>query len=331
MTILTLMPMKRAFYSLAALASLTCVIPDAKADGDWNVAKAEMPKLAVFAEDVTVDGERRPDLGRALADSLSTALLKRGQVRVFNLMTEETATGTQMLISPKQAGVNRSHATALDKDIDYLLSFNLFSNGPEHRMTLKKTRVATSELIDSWQFNHFGNASQLFTLVPKIVDRVDPKPTAPVFPISQSPSELRPWVQPQNHPFFNGDYANPSSAAYDPWRVNNDASTAYGDLKNVPKALVYRELGAIAHINDYWKFAIVRPNKGVKLRENDPLHVLYDEGDVYANLRVGTVERSGVVADYGGLTPSYKPLFNGDKVFGWAPPMALPNQDDFEK
>ena len=321
-----------AFFALVVLASLSCALPRLQADGDWSIAKAEMPKLAVFAEDVTVDGERRPDLGRALADSLSTALLKRGQVRVFNLMTEETATGTQMLISPKQAGVNPSHTTALDKDIDYLLSFNLFSNGPEHRMTLKKTRVATSELVDSWQFNHVGNASELFGLVPKIVDRVDPKPVVPVFPISQSPSELRPRVQPQNHPFFNGDYANPASSAYDPWRVNNESHlAAYGDLTNVPKALVYRELGAIAQINDFWKFAIVRPNRGVTLRENDPLHVLYDEGDVYANLRVGTVERAGAVADYGGLTPSYKPLYRGDKVFGWAPPMALPNQGDFEK
>ncbi|MBL9131592.1 MAG: hypothetical protein JNG86_10360 [Verrucomicrobiaceae bacterium] len=318
------MHFKPALFTLAALASLMTASP-LRADGDWSVAKAEMPKMAVFAEDVTVDGERRPDLGRALADSISTALLRRGQVRVFNLMTEETATGTQMLVSPRQSGVNRSHATALDKDIDYLLSFNLFSNGPEHRMTVKKTRVASSELIDSWQFNHFGRASELFGIVPKIVDRVDPKPQAPVFPISQSPAELRPWVRQENHPFFNGDYANPASPTYDPWRVNNEGlPVAQLNLKDVPKALVYRELGSIQHINDYWKFAIVRPNKGVKLREHDPLHVLYDEGDVYANLRVGTVESAGAVADYGGLTPDYKPLFKGDKVFGWAPPMALP-------
>ena len=80
----------------------------------------------------------------------------------------------------------------------------------------------------------------------------------------------------------------------------------------------------IAHINDHWKFAIVKPNKGVQLKESDPLHVLYEEGDVYANLRVGTVEKAGVVADYGGLTPSYKPLYNGDKVYGWATPRDLP-------
>lgn len=318
------MHLKPAILTLAALASLNSVSVVRADDGDVSVAKAVRPKMAVFAEDVTVDGARRPDLGRALADSLSTALLRRGQVRVFTLMTEETASGTQMLVSPRDAGVNRSHATALDKDIDYLLSFNLFSNGPEHRMTVKKTRVATSEMVDSWQFNHFGRASDLFAMVPKIVERVDPKPQPQVFPSSQSPAELRPWVQPQNHPFFNGDYANPSSPAYDPWRVSTEGAPGYTDLRNVPKALVYRELGSIQLINDFWKFAIVRPNRGVTLRENDPLHVLYDEGDVYANLRVGTVEKSGAVADYGGLTPAYKPLYKGDKVFGWAPPMALP-------
>lgn len=317
------MHLKSAALTLAALTSLNCTSA-LRADGDWSVAKAEKPKMAVFAEDVTVDGERRPDFGRALADSISTALIRRGQVRVFNLMTEETPTGTQLPLSPKKAGVNPGQGTALDKGIDYLLSFNLFSNGPEHRMTVKKTRVATSELVDSWQFNHAGRASDLFGIVPKIVDRVDPKPVVPVFPSSQAPSELRPWVQQQNHPFFNGDYANPASPSYDPWRVNNEGLPVYADLKNVPKALVYRELGSIAHINDFWKFAIVRPNKGVVLRENDPLHVLYDEGDVYANLRVGNVEKSGAVADYGGLTPTYKPLYKGDKVFGWAPPAALP-------
>jgi hypothetical protein len=30
------------------------------------------------------------------------------------------------------------------------------------------------------------------------------------------------------------------------------------------------------------------------------------------------------VADYGGLTPSYKPLYRGDKVYGWATPQDPP-------
>lgn len=305
---------------LASTASFHSVLADEGA----SVAKAEKPKLAIFAEDVTVDGVRRPELGRALADSLSTALLRRGQVRVFNLMTEETESGTQVLRSPRDAGVNRSHATALDKGIDYLLSFNLLSTGPEHRMTVKKTRVPNSELLDSWQFFHYGRASDVFGLVSKIVERVDPKPVIRGFPVMQSPSELRPEVRPENNPYFAGDYANPASPSYDPFRVNFEGQHGRVDLSKVPKALVYQELGSIAHINDHWKFAIVKPNKGVQLKESDPLHVLYEEGDVYANLRVGTVEKAGVVADYGGLVPSYKPLYNGDKVYGWATPRDLP-------
>ncbi|MFN7561550.1 MAG: hypothetical protein ACK5TH_07205, partial [Prosthecobacter sp.] len=89
----------RAAVLLALAASLASYSNGRADDADVSVAKAEKPKMAIFAEDVTVDGTRRPELGRALADSLSTALLRRGQVRVFNLMTEETESGTQVLRS----------------------------------------------------------------------------------------------------------------------------------------------------------------------------------------------------------------------------------------
>ncbi|MDB6003735.1 MAG: hypothetical protein JWR15_722 [Prosthecobacter sp.] len=291
------------------------------AEGDWKVKSAERPKVAIYAEDVTVDGTRRPDLGRALADSLSTNLLRRGQMRVFNLTTEETKTGRQTLAALKDAPVT---APALDKDVDYLLSFNLFSNANEHRLTIKKTRVATSELIDSHQFFTYGRVSDVFSLVNKIVERVDPLPVYHNFPATQSPAAIR-AAQPDPTPYqawWTGDYANPGSPAYDPWRANMISEY---DLNNVPKALIYRELGSIQHIDTTWRFTVVKPVKGVQLSPRDPLHVLYDEGDVYANLRVGTVEQAGVIADYGGTTPEHHKLFNGDKVFGWhTPPQEMP-------
>ncbi|MEZ5388066.1 MAG: hypothetical protein R3F13_21375 [Prosthecobacter sp.] len=304
------------------LLALSCAfwVGKTRAEGDWSVKSAQKPKVAIYAEDVTVDGERRPDLGRALADSLSTNLLRRGQMRVFNLTTEETATGTQTLRAPADAGVNHRDATALDKDVDYLLTFNLFSNANEHRLTVKKTRVETSELVDSHQFFAHGRMSDVFSLVNKVADRVDPLPVRHAFPRTQSPAAIRaarPDPLPQQRSFWAGDYANPASPAYDPWKAN--LAIEY-DLEKVPKALVYRELGSIEHIDNTWKFTIVSPVKGVELRANDPLHVLYDEGDVYANLRVGTVEREGAVADFGGRTPEHHPLFKGDKVFGWHTP-----------
>ena len=277
---------------------------------------AERPKVAIYAEDVTVDGTRRPDLGRALSDSLSTHLLRRGQMRVFNLSTEETKSGTQTLALPKDT---ERKEPALDKDVDYLLSFNLFSNASEHRLTVKKTRVSTSELIDSHQFFTYGRVSDVFSLMGKIVERVDPLPVRRNFPITQSPAAVR-AAQPDPTPYqatWSGDYSNPGSPAYDPWRTHN---VAQYDLRSVPKALIYRELGSIQHIDTTWRFTVVKPVKGVQLSPRDPLHVLYDEGDVYANLRVGTVEQAGVIADYGGITPEHHKLFNGDKVFGWYTP-----------
>lgn len=308
----------RITFALAALLTLVSGISSKiRAEGDWSVKSAERPKVAIYAEDVTVDGTRRPDLGRALADSLSTHLLRRGQMRVFNLTTQETTTGTQTLALPKAAP---DKGPALGKDIDYLLSFNLFSNASEHRLTVKKTRVSDSELIDSYQFFKYGRVSDVFALVGKIVERVDPLPVRHSFPVTQSPAAIR-AAQPDPTPYqrlWTGDYANPASLAYDPWRAHN---VAQYDLKNVPKALTYQELGSIQHIDTTWRFTVVKPVQGVQLRSRDPLHVLYDEGDVYANLRVGTVEREGVIADYGGMTPEHHKLFNGDKVFGWyAPP-----------
>ncbi len=302
-------------FALIALLS-TVIASRLYAEGDWSVKSAERPKVAIYAEDVTVDGTRRPDLGRALADSLSTNLLRRGQMRVFNLTTEETKNGTQTLVLPKDA--QRKEPT-VDKDVDYLLSFNLFSNANEHRLTVKKTRVSTSELIDSHQFFTYGRISDVFSLVGKVADRVDPLPVRHAFPATQSPAEIR-ATRPDPTPyqmFWAGDYTNPGSPAYDPWRANQ---VAQYDLKSVPKALIYRELGSIQHIDSTWKFTVVRPVKGVQLSTNDPLHVLYDEGDVYANLRVGTVEKAGAIADYGGMTPEHHKLFNGDKVFGWHTP-----------
>lgn len=311
--------LRHALVTLVLLGVFTVQCLDA-AEG-VSVLSAQKPKVAIFAEDVTVDGTRRPDLGRALADSLSTSLLRRGQMRVFNLTTAETKSGTQTLMLPESG---KTLAPAVGKDVDYLLSFNLFSNANEHRLTVKKTLATTSELVDSHQFFAYGRVSDVFSLLRKVVDRVDPLPVRHAFPATQSPAAIRaaqpdPWP-PARSSFWAGDYANPASPSYDPWKAN--LATQY-DLKNVPKALVYRELGSIQHIDNTWKFTIVRPVKGVVLRTNDPLHVLYDEGDVYANLRVGTVEKGGAVADFGGMTPEHHPLFRGDKVFGWHTPPSV--------
>jgi hypothetical protein len=158
---------------------------------DETVALAQMPKLAIYSEEVTVDGQPKPEIGRAVADSMAAHLLKRGQVRVFNLGSAAMASQPGMLASrASSSAVQR----LMDRDLDYLVTFNVFSTASNHLVTVKKMRAQTHEIIEAHQFSTFGSVEQVFRTMPNIVDRIDPLPRRTVFPITQSPSELRPRV-----------------------------------------------------------------------------------------------------------------------------------------
>jgi len=92
-------------------------------------------------------------------------------------------------------------------------------------------------------------------------------------------------------------------------------------LANVPKALIYQPLGAIEWINETWKFCIIQPQSGHRFAVNQSLDVLYDEdGKPYGSLSVDAVDSGKLVAGFG-RTPKHHPLFRGDVVYGWAPPL----------
>jgi hypothetical protein len=289
------------------LLSLTST---ALADQPEIVATAERPRLALYAEDVTMDGQSRLDLARALADSLSTALLKRGQMRVFSLETATGQAATGMLSATRESKASQV-SRLMDEGLDYIMTFSVMGIGDECLMSVKKTRARTHEVIEARQYSSHGREAGLFKLIDGIVDDVDPRPKAPApFPRTQSPASLAP-AAPSEFVIV------PEGAPYDPWKQN---LAPENDLTTVRKALVYRELGTVNHIDNTWKFCIIRPAAGTEFAEHDPLHVLWDEGDVYAALRVCAIERGAIVADMG-KTPDHHPLFRGDKVFGWAPPM----------
>lgn len=309
--LLTINAMRRhhsfATWAYCLIAGVSAVF----ADQAETVILAERPKLALYAEDVTIDGLPRPDLARALSDSLSAGLLKRGQVRVFSLESAAGRDATGMLASPASSTANRVNKL-LDDGLDYVMTFNVLGIKSEYLLSVKKMRARTHEVVEAHQFTSVGRETGLFKLMATVLEQVDPRPygRSKVFPRTQSPAVLAasPPVQ---------VVLKPEVAAYDPWRQN--VSPAY-DLTSVRKALVYRHLGTVNYINNSWKFCIIRPTEGTQLSENDNLHILWDEGDVYAALRVCAVERGGVVADMG-QTPNHHPLYHGDKVFGWAPPV----------
>ncbi|MEQ1751303.1 MAG: hypothetical protein ABL974_17905 [Prosthecobacter sp.] len=282
----------------------------ASADQSETVASAERPRLALYAEDVTMDGQPRPDLARALTDSLSAGLLKRGQVRVFSLESAAGRDATGMIASPAASTAARVNRL-LDDGLDYVMTFNVLGIGSECLLSVKKMRARTHEVMEAHQFTSYGHEAGLFKIIGTVLERVDPRPAGkPIFPRTQSPAALAPAP-------MSEFVAVPKAAAYDPWREN---VPPVHDLTHVRKALVYRELGTVKYINPTWKFCVIRPAEGTQFEENDPLHILWDEGDVYAALRVCAIERGGVVADMG-KTPDHHPLFQGDKVFGWAPPL----------
>lgn len=298
------------FIAVCAFGLLFIPGETAHADQTEIVATAERPRLALYAEDVTMDGQPRLDLARALADSLSTALLKRAQVRVFSLETAAGRDATGMLSVPQESKASRV-SRLLDEGLDYIMTFSVMGLGEECLMSVKKTRARTHEVVEARQYTSYGREAGLFKLIDTIVDDVDPRPKAPApFPRTQSPASLAP-TPPSEFVVV------PEAEAYDPWKQN---LAPEHDLTTVRKALVYRELGTVNHIDNTWKFCIIRPVAGTEFAEHDPLHVLWDEGDVYAALRVCAIERGAIVADMG-KTPDHHPLFRGDKVFGWAPPM----------
>lgn len=283
---------------------------------------AERPKLAIYSEDVTVDGVARPEIGRAVADSLATNLLKRGQVRVFNLESAAAASQSGMLASRPSSTATPMNRL-LDRDLDYLVTFSVLSNTSSHLVTVKKMRAQSHEIVEAHQFTAFGGLEQIFRMMPSITEHLDPLPYArrTSFPITQSPSELRPDLVQLRHPGVLPARHEPRQLQHVVVEASRDEPViSASELRNVPKALVYRRIGSIQLINPTWKFCIIRPDGKVRVGNDHPLHVLYEDGrgDVYGDLRVSALDGGRIVADFS-QTPSHHPLFNGDEVYGWAP------------
>ena len=305
----------------------TSVSFEGRADVAETIQAAERPRVAVYAEEVTIDGKPRPELARALTDNLGTALLRRGQVRLFSLESAASQDATGVLASANPAlGALRLNRL-IDQGLDYIVTFSLIGINGHHVMTVKKLRAKTHEVLESRQLTSVGRETGAMRLTAQILEIVDPIPygRSKVFPRSQSPAEYLAAPQPESPPTViaralpaGRPVVGAESASYDPWRQN--LAQPY-DLTRVPKALIYRQLGTINHVDTTWRFCVIDPVHGTVFHNSDPMHILWEEGDVYANLRVCAVERGGVVLDLG-HTPGHHPIFKGDKVYGWAPPLA---------
>ena len=283
---------------------------------------AERAKVAVVAQDVTVDGKPRPDIAQALADSLSAGLLKAGGYRVYQ---PEAAVPRAKGGKGKKGDLMLGRATAtrgkLPEDVDITFAFNVVGQDDDYHLTMKKIRTADGEVLEVHELSTTGRLDKVFGLVPNVLLKLQAKvPAKPAFPRTQSPAVLVASTQPAA---ATGTASAPSAnASY--WTQPSEVPPEYAeiDFTKVPKALVYQQIGSIQMINEAWKFCIIRPKGDARLKMADNLHVLYDEdGRVYASLRVANFDSGRVIADFGNYTPGYHKLFPGDEVFGWAPPL----------
>jgi hypothetical protein len=288
-----------------------------------TVVLPERPKVAIIANDVTVDGKARPDIAQALADSLSAGLLKAGDYRVFQTETMAPRAGKgkkgEMMLGSSSSGGSK-----VASDVDIKFTFNLVGQDDDYRFTLKKIRADDNEVIEVHEIDTRGKLDKVFGLVPNVLMKMQAKTRliAPVFPQTQSPAQLKaPAATPTPQPAVSVAPAGSGNSTY--WASNADLPPEYAniDFSKVPKALVYQQIGSVQFINEAWKFCIIRPQGNVKLKMSDGLHILYDEdGKIYADLKIANFDSGRVIADFGNRTPGYHKIFPGDQVFGWAPP-----------
>lgn len=310
---------------LIALSNSTAVARESRSQVPAGVD--ERIKVSVVPHGATVDGQIRNDISQAVGDSISAYLIKAGTYRVYDSM--EAPRPPRRKKAASYAGANPESDQPLAQPApaagsDFIFAHSLLGDAGSHRLTLKKIQADTAEVIAIEETSSTGGLESVLSSIPALMQRLDSKGRREVvFPQSQSPAQVRETIRParpvQATPPGHG--GSPGLREYS--QAASRAPLEYGGvpLSSVPKALVYQRLGAIEWINETWKFCIIQPQSGHRFAMNQPLDVLYDEdGKPYGSLSVDALDSGKVVAGFG-RTPSHHPLFRGDVVYGWAPPL----------
>lgn len=287
------------------------------------------PKVCVIAHGATVDGQSRSDVAQAIGDSIGSYLMKQGGYRVFQPVASARPAKRKKMegygsnMTANVAG--QAQGVEPVPGSDFVYTFSLFGEGESHRLTLKKVEGETAEVVGMEETTTHGGLDMMFTSIPIVMSQLESKGRGGrEFPVTQSPAEIRETIRsavPVQKTSPSEQMESPGLREFN--EMQNRAPNEYGgvSLSSIPKALTYQPLGAIQWINDTWKFCIIHPQPGHRFAVNQSLDVLYDEdGLPYGSLSVDALDSGKVVAGFG-RTPSHHPLFRGDVVYGWAPPL----------
>ena len=313
-------------FGFASFLFLTASFLEMKAAQE-TIVTADRARAGVMMNDVTVDGQPRPDIGQSFSDSLTAALLKSGDYRVFQLESGSRGmkNGKQKKSDPM---LGSTAMTGGDEGVDITFAFSLVGHQDLYRLTLKKIRTSDKEVLEVHELSAKGSMDRVYGMVPQVLMRLQAtKKQIPAFPRTQSPAQLAAPVYraPQPAAVASSSSHTSGNAAYWSSAVTaRPTQPSYDqiDFTKVPKALIYQPIGSVQVINETWKFCIIRPREALSLRMNDSIHVLYEEdGKVYADMKIANFDSGRVIADFGNKTPPHHKLFPGDEVFGWAPPI----------
>ena len=308
-----LLPMMTTFQIQIGVLALAVSTAVTTATASTASDLSTRPRVAFVPSEITLDGSPRPDIARAMCDSFTSAALKRGHYRVFNMEPQapvKAGKGRKKQLDNLGANVSGKVSGPKPSELDFLFTFNLIGQDNHYALTMKKLQADTNEVLEAHEFTTTGRLDKVFSLVPQALERVDARKATPTFPLTQSPSAVREANSPS--------YAYQAAPSQSP-----QASLEWKnfDFSKVPKALVYRRVGSILATNDPWRFCIINPVGNSVIHRNDDVQVLWDDThDVYSKLRVSSFDSGKVIADYG-RNPSYHRLFPGDSVYGWAPPL----------
>jgi hypothetical protein len=282
------------------------------------VTSSEKSKVSLMALDVTLDGDPRPDVGRALSDAFSAAMLKKGTYRLFSSETSRPARPLQPKAGELSLAASPAAASKSAPDVDFWFTFNLVGEANRYALSVKKIDAKTQEVLSAQELTATGQLEKVMALAPQALEKLEVRKRVAPFPMTQSPSEVR-----AAQPATRSTTSTPSKPSHRSPGTYMGVPPEYADidLSNVPKALVYRRVGSIETTNQPWKFAVVKPLDGKGLGVSETVQVLWDDNSkTYSSLKVGSWDTGRAIADYG-HNPSHKALFRGDAVYGWAEPL----------
>ena len=279
--------------------------------------------ILVIPGEVTIDGVTRPDLGRSFCDSITGKLLQSGMFTIVDqVSTDRQRAGKEdkstdwvnpEAIVKQLAGKTRAQ---------YALIARMVSEDDFSKFSIKKLRVADSEVLDVYQSSAVSTErATMFDLLDKATNNLLREAYQEQSRIRRKnrPSIIEIEVPAKTDPVQQAEKSQPKvvvqeAKAQDTPPDTGDDKTDKKPKESAPKTAQYA--GRICAIDAKWHFCVIELEKENLLQVDDLLLVRTgNQEKALGRLNVSRIEGNKAIADFkGNITPS---LQLGHKVYRW--------------